>query len=83
LIDHGVRFILGFLVPKQLGKVMEKDHKMSTLEQRVLHFAQVWRETEKTAISAAEGKKNAANRAHHQATASLREAVDSLAKSKT
>jgi hypothetical protein len=62
---------------------MEKDHKMSKLEQRVLHFAQVWRETEKTAIGAAEGKKNAANRAYHQATASLREAVDSLAKSKT
>jgi hypothetical protein len=51
---------------------------MSTPEQRVLHCAMAWRETEKNAMCAAEGEKNAANRKHGEAKRNLRAAVDHL-----
>lgn len=51
---------------------------MSTLEQRVIHCAIAWRETEKSAIGAPEGEKNAVNRKHGEAKRKLRAAIDRL-----
>ncbi|MGZ4872757.1 MAG: hypothetical protein ACXV99_12735 [Candidatus Angelobacter sp.] len=51
------------------------------LEQRVLHYARVWRETEKSAMCATEGQKNSANRRHGEAKANLRDAIDRLTRS--
>jgi hypothetical protein len=51
---------------------------MSKAEQRVIHCAIAWRETEKSAMGASEGEKNAANRKHGEAKRNLRAAVDRL-----
>jgi hypothetical protein len=56
---------------------------MAELEQRVIHYARVWRETEKSAMCATEGSKSTANKKHGEAKANLRDAVDRLTRSET
>lgn len=56
---------------------------MATPEEKVVHYARVWRETEKTAMRATEGQKNAANKEHGKAKADLRDAVDRLNRSES
>jgi hypothetical protein len=48
---------------------------MATPEEQVIHYAKVWYETEKTAMYAAVGKKNKADKAHDEAKKRLRNAV--------
>jgi hypothetical protein len=55
---------------------------MSTPEQRVIHCAIAWRETEKSAIGAPEGEKSTANERHSEAKRNLRKAVDHLTRGK-
>jgi hypothetical protein len=56
---------------------------MAELRERVIHYARVWRETEKSAMCADEGEKNIANKKHGEAKARLRDAVDRLTRSET
>jgi hypothetical protein len=62
---------------------MTKETRMAELEQRVIHYARVWRETEKSAMCATEGSKSTANKKHGEAKANLRDAVDRLTRSET
>lgn len=62
---------------------MTKETRMAELRERVIHYARVWRETEKSAMCADEGEKNIANKKHGEAKARLRDAVDRLTRSET